>query len=109
MIIPVVVTNSTANGSYRKKDKSHDEALIAELLERCGGEMRKNTLVATHGDYEFHLRFDARDGTFHLIIPCVHAGRFKLRLAASLTVRVLSATVKTLGGSKASAVVLKSA
>ncbi|MFB3104064.1 MAG: hypothetical protein ACE1ZA_03965 [Pseudomonadales bacterium] len=79
MIIPVVVSNSTANGSYRKKDKSHDEALIAELLERCGGEMRKNTLVATHGDYEFHLRFDARDGTFHLIIPCVHAGRFKLR------------------------------
>ena len=77
--IPPGVINNASKGAYRKKYKQSDDALMKELLARFGGEMRKTTLVTHHGEIEFHLRFDANEGAYQLIVPCRLAARFSIK------------------------------
>jgi hypothetical protein len=90
IIIPTQVFSNAARASYHKQHKRHDDALIQALLECCDGKMRKTTLVARHGMLEFHLRFDAEQGAYHLSIPCRLAGRFTIKRKHALARRLAS-------------------
>ncbi len=77
--IPPAAMAKASASSYRKQYKQSDDALMQELLGRFGGEMRKHTLVTHHGSLEFHLRFDANEGVYQLIVPCRLAARFTIK------------------------------
>ena len=71
-------TTSVARRLQRAGRPKADTALIEELGELCGGEMRGAIVYAEHGGVAFELRFLPKQQGWVVSVPCRPAGRFRV-------------------------------
>lgn len=78
MAIPVSSASMIAEAAYKSRYSKADAALIEQLSQRCGGELRKGTLSGEHEGVPFQLTFLPKQQGFVVSVGCRIAGRVRV-------------------------------
>jgi hypothetical protein len=73
---------ATKKRQYSKKYAAGDRALREQLVARCGGEIRKGAVFATHNGIDFRVRMIDQSQKFVLSVVCPFAGWFRITRAS---------------------------
>jgi len=75
---------AAALGARKLGASKADTALVGQLQERCGGELKKGVLHASHGEARFRVRILPKGQGFLVSVVCHPAGRFHVTRKSGL-------------------------